>query len=374
MVITCPTCSSRYRLSDGRIKGPGAKVTCPRCAHVFVVSRSAEAATETGSIRIVNPGPRGSRVEVATVTTGTLPAVPPDDPVDAFQLDFAEVGIRTWKVRRTIGLTYDFSDLRTFNRYVADGRVGPDDELSPDGKTWIALGDIDDLEQHFIDAWKAARDAGGAPPPKKASPPPSEARSQSFSPPRATPPTAASRRPRRVPPPEPAESPTKMRLLRTLVVVGLGLAAYLGLRSPPLQHPEVVEQVVEAPDQPTPEDVDERAARIRSAIDRDMPTTAPAAPAPPPPEEPAAPRGEYLAPPSARVAAGDNWFDGGRQAMLGSNFGLAQKMFQRAVDRVPNDPRYWEALGEAQVELGLTAAAADSFIRAEELGGLNAVR
>ncbi len=35
--------------------------------------------------------------------------------------------------------------------------------------------------------------------------------------------------------------------------------------------------------------------------------------------------------------------------MAASDFGLARQMFQRAVDRMPEEARYWEALGEAQL-------------------------
>lgn len=37
MVITCPSCSSRYQLADSKIKETGTKVRCPRCSHTFMV-------------------------------------------------------------------------------------------------------------------------------------------------------------------------------------------------------------------------------------------------------------------------------------------------------------------------------------------------
>jgi predicted Zn finger-like uncharacterized protein len=36
MTITCPSCSSKYRLQDSLIKSPYQKVRCSRCGHVFV--------------------------------------------------------------------------------------------------------------------------------------------------------------------------------------------------------------------------------------------------------------------------------------------------------------------------------------------------
>lgn len=40
MIISCPACSSRYRVADEKIQGRGARITCPSCAHKFVVYRS----------------------------------------------------------------------------------------------------------------------------------------------------------------------------------------------------------------------------------------------------------------------------------------------------------------------------------------------
>ncbi len=37
MVITCPNCQAKYKLPGKRLEGRGAKITCPRCSHVFVI-------------------------------------------------------------------------------------------------------------------------------------------------------------------------------------------------------------------------------------------------------------------------------------------------------------------------------------------------
>lgn len=39
MIVNCPSCSSRYRIRDEKIKGRGARITCPNCSHKFVVHR-----------------------------------------------------------------------------------------------------------------------------------------------------------------------------------------------------------------------------------------------------------------------------------------------------------------------------------------------
>lgn len=244
MVITCPSCSARYRLNPEKIRGRGAKITCPKCSHIFVVfsegdskpgepvpepreARSAAVApvlsadmpaepeagrqtagdvlarrnketttdafravglddksmtspSTTGKIRVVAPGPRKGRKSVTTIETGNaLPVVQRPsqseaapapaavvgwegpEPASASELDFREVGITTWKVKVAIGLIYDFSDIATLKKYLADKKVTEDDLISHDGKGWVRLGDIPDLERHFIDTWKTAKLAAG---------------------------------------------------------------------------------------------------------------------------------------------------------------------------------------------------------------------
>ena len=37
MKVTCPSCATRYRFPEHRVKARGAKMTCPKCSHSFVV-------------------------------------------------------------------------------------------------------------------------------------------------------------------------------------------------------------------------------------------------------------------------------------------------------------------------------------------------
>ena len=132
MVVTCEHCGARYRLDQARIQGKGARITCPRCRHVFVVYQSKQG-------------------DVATE------AVADERPSDVHKLDFKSVGIANWKVKTAIGLVYDFSDYKTLRKYLKEGRVSPTDQLSHDGETWTEIKAISDLEVHFIDAYVAAR-------------------------------------------------------------------------------------------------------------------------------------------------------------------------------------------------------------------------
>jgi predicted Zn finger-like uncharacterized protein len=133
MVVTCEHCGARYRLDKGRIQGRGARITCPQCRHVFVVYQEGE----------------GAPVETK--------AIAEDRPTDVQSLDFKSVGISTWKVKTGIGLVYDFSDFGTLRKYLKEGRVSTDDHLSHDGVAWQTIGEVADLEAHFIDTYVAAR-------------------------------------------------------------------------------------------------------------------------------------------------------------------------------------------------------------------------
>ena len=49
MIVTCDHCGARYKLDESRVSGRGAKITCPRCKHVFVVYREQEAEIQAAS-------------------------------------------------------------------------------------------------------------------------------------------------------------------------------------------------------------------------------------------------------------------------------------------------------------------------------------
>ncbi len=237
MVITCPSCSARYRLNPDKIKGRGAKITCPKCSHVFVVFSDATtgaagaddapaprapspppppdmpappsgrdmdttsgafqavgldeselSSNTTGNIRVVAPGSRKTR-RVRALSRDNMPTTrqigggtaevdteeeedsvgdePVATPRTASELDFRSVGITTWKVKVSIGLIYDFSDISTLKKYLSDKKVTEDDLISHNAKEWTRIGDIPDLDQHFITTWAAAKAAGASGAPKK---------------------------------------------------------------------------------------------------------------------------------------------------------------------------------------------------------------
>ena len=251
MIVTCPNCSSRYRIDPSKIRGRGAKITCPTCAHKFVVYRedgaeagapgSAATATpapikntrgvDTGTAPSAPPRPTSgpslatkpafsmpggaASVTAAPPTHGTpvgasprmgpgpvIPAPRPEAsskpattlarnnipgqtptpvkralstptppttdsvdvhrpsrfgvPADIARRDFRKFGL-TWKVRKGIGLTYDFHDLSTLREYMDDGQVGSRDVLSYDARDWKLISDIPSLEVYFWEIWTKAK-------------------------------------------------------------------------------------------------------------------------------------------------------------------------------------------------------------------------
>ncbi len=74
MVISCPECSTRFRVDEGKIPAHGAKIRCARCKHIFVVTPPA-------------PKPEASVEALFQPPSTQLPEaeqlVPVDEPVPA---------------------------------------------------------------------------------------------------------------------------------------------------------------------------------------------------------------------------------------------------------------------------------------------------
>ncbi len=120
MNVSCPSCRARYRVSDDKIKGRGAKITCPKCAHRFVVYRHEEDAPDVGS------------------------------------LDFRTLGL-TWRASRGVGLVHEFHDLDGLRELMGDGRVDHNFRISVDGHNWTPLDAVPDLDAFFHGKWQGAK-------------------------------------------------------------------------------------------------------------------------------------------------------------------------------------------------------------------------
>lgn len=204
MIVTCPACSSRYKLDESKVTARGAKITCPKCKHVFVVypggttgplpdalgespkasrppnlASSMAAALEHGAPVDNEWDDEPTRIGMQKVPdlrrpanpTLSIPVEPPAFQITAAEaaarspsLDFKKVGVSTWKVKIKIGLIYDFSDIKTLRKYIQDGRVTNQDVISYDGKIWKGLGEIADLDIFFVQTWEELNRAKSAEP------------------------------------------------------------------------------------------------------------------------------------------------------------------------------------------------------------------
>ena len=186
MIVTCDRCGARYKLDKAKLSGRGAKITCPRCRHVFLVYRDADdkpvsVVTEAENVApapepVPEPTPQAdvadeaiaaavAEVDGATSDTADVPPSAPPEPVvpqiaredlNVHDLDFPLVGIKSWKVKVKIGLIYDFSDYKTLAKTIQEGRITGTDLLSHNGADWTAIEAIPDLKEHFMDVWYAA--------------------------------------------------------------------------------------------------------------------------------------------------------------------------------------------------------------------------
>ena len=209
MIVSCESCKSRYKLDDSKITGRGAKITCPKCKHVFVVlappptttdtprpamlpqagetnewedeepTRVGREAAEAAAAAVAGPAvPREHEVVRPRAGAPAAPAAPTKEAVAAraAMLDFRKVGINAWKVKVRIGLVYDFSDIKTLRKYIQDGRVTAADVISHDGKNWKPLGEISDLGSFFVESYERleVEYAAKAPAAKESGPSPAD--------------------------------------------------------------------------------------------------------------------------------------------------------------------------------------------------------
>ena len=125
----------------GAAPGPGqiVQATCPACRGLFKVSGPPLPAAAPPPL----PGPAGAP---------------------------ANAGAARWQVRKADGTTLTFPSLSVFQRFVFDGIISLDDEISRNGHTWRAITQIPELVGLFEVA--TARREQAIPPPLAAAPPP----------------------------------------------------------------------------------------------------------------------------------------------------------------------------------------------------------
>ena len=121
MIVSCPACSARYRIDKSKIKGRGAKITCPRCSHKFVVYKDKDNQEKPIETRV-----------------------------------FRKLGV-TWKVKKGLGVIQTFHSLSELNEMIKQNQVSKNDTISYDNRTWIPLHSIENISGFFTEIWKQAQ-------------------------------------------------------------------------------------------------------------------------------------------------------------------------------------------------------------------------
>jgi predicted Zn finger-like uncharacterized protein len=123
MIVTCPSCSARYKINESKVKGRGAKITCPRCAHRFVFYREGDEEAKSAADPVAN-------------------------------LDFRTVGLQ-WRVKSN-NVALEFTTLATLRGWLAEGKVSPSDPISFNSRKWTPIQDIKDISAFFADVHRKA--------------------------------------------------------------------------------------------------------------------------------------------------------------------------------------------------------------------------
>ena len=142
MDVRCDQCQTEYELDDASVAESGASVQCTTCGHTFVVGRTSSAGRSAAP-----------------------PPVPqPDRPVTPTP---------SWMLTTEEGKTHRFRDSQTLQKWVVERRVTRADRVCPPGGAWRRLGDVDELRPFFdvvAQADRAAAAARGARPTRPETP------------------------------------------------------------------------------------------------------------------------------------------------------------------------------------------------------------
>jgi predicted Zn finger-like uncharacterized protein len=169
MDVVCERCQTEYEFDDALASERGTTVKCTNCGHQFKIYRRSGEAAEA----------------------------------------------RPWMLRRADGSTITFDTLAVLQKWIVEGRVTRNDQISRDGAEWKALGSIAELESFFATAElrSAPRPAAASrlpSVPPKPTPPPTTPMRAMGRPPSAPPPlpsAGGTLRPPAAPPPPTTSAP-----------------------------------------------------------------------------------------------------------------------------------------------------------------------
>lgn len=146
MIVSCPSCDKKYKFSEDKLGKRGAKITCPKCRHVFVVYKD----RETKSL--------GRKAEDGSLESDDRVTQRPPPSRDPWPRDFPTWSFRelgaTWRVRKQQGLTYNFFSLEELNGFLDERQVSRTDEISVNGRDWVSIDNFGNLTAYFYDIWK----------------------------------------------------------------------------------------------------------------------------------------------------------------------------------------------------------------------------
>ncbi len=127
MDVGCPQCQTEYELDDDRVGEDGVTVKCTTCGHVFRVKKK--------QLVVTLP----ARSEAGATPLEAIPAtdLPPPPPS------------REWRLRQASGNVFACRDLTMLQKWIIEGKVVRDDEISLTGETWKRLGNIPELASFF---------------------------------------------------------------------------------------------------------------------------------------------------------------------------------------------------------------------------------
>ena len=116
MDVRCEQCGTEYEFDENRVGPQGVTVKCTQCGYVFKVHR---------------PDRRRRLMPRSASSLGAGPEG------------------KEWLVRRPDHQMVAFRELTTLQKWIVEGRIGRDDEISKNGETWKRLGNILELEPFF---------------------------------------------------------------------------------------------------------------------------------------------------------------------------------------------------------------------------------
>jgi predicted Zn finger-like uncharacterized protein len=105
MDVRCKTCGTEYEFDAARIGPQGVKVKCTACESIFIVQSNSGTPSKTSE--------------------------------------------KEWLVRTSDDRLISFESLTTLQKWIIEGRIERDDEISKDGLSWKRMGNVQELEPFF---------------------------------------------------------------------------------------------------------------------------------------------------------------------------------------------------------------------------------